>query len=128
MLSFSIYYMTLAEFEALRQQFRRQEINPLHYQNELARRLVVSGFDSGTAEYIVGLQQQGKADTASIQPNAWTRHLAVKAALLYDKLTECVNHVEREFLRDIRKVNKLLLKQLASEPGQELAVVLMEEN
>lgn len=128
MLSFSIYHLTLAEFEAVNQQFRRQEINPLYYQNELARCLVVSGFDSETAEYIVELQQQGKADTAATPQNTWTTHLAVKAGLLHDKLTQRVQYVEREFLRDIRQVNKALLKQLASEPDRELTVVLLEEN
>ncbi|WP_416189697.1 hypothetical protein ACM67B_00355 [Neisseria sp. CCUG17229] len=128
MLSFSIYDMTLAEFEGLNRQFRCQEINPLQYQHELARRLVVSGFDSDTAQYIVSLQQQGKADTVATSPNAWTTHLAVKAGLLHDKLTERVQYIERELLRDIRQVNKPLLKQLASYPAQELTVVLLEEN
>ncbi|WP_416191617.1 hypothetical protein [Neisseria sp. CCUG12390] len=127
MLSFSIYHMTLAEFEALGGQFCRQEISPLHYQNELARRLVVSGFDSDTAQYIVGLQRQGKADTVS-RPNPWTTYLGIRAALLHGKLTERVDDVESRLLRDIRKVGKPLLKQLASQPEQELAVVLTEEN
>lgn len=128
MLSFAVYNMPLVQYEELNQLFCEQKISPLQYQAELGRTLIVSGFDVLIAEYIVGLNHDGKVDTVSAKPNAWTTHLGIKAGLLSDILEERVKYVETNLLRDIRKVNKLALAALKHQAEQELAVVLVEEN
>ncbi|ASK27340.1 hypothetical protein BG910_05940 [Neisseria chenwenguii] len=127
MLSFAVYNMPLADYEALSEQFRSQQITPLQYQAELGRLSVVSGFDATAAEYIVSLKEQGRAVTAA-SPNAWTTHLGIRAGLLAEMLAERVAHTEQHLLRDIRKVNKLTLAQIQTTPEKELTVVMVEEN
>lgn len=128
MLSFAVYNMPLADYEALSEQFCRQQISPLQYQAELGRLLVVSGFDSVAAEHIAALNRNGQVDTVSARPNAWTTHLGIRAGLLAEVLQQRVAHTEAQLLRDIRKVNKTLLAHLGDDAQREVAVVLVEEN